>query len=272
MTATAHNRPRAVREAPLYDPEIATPDHAERARTLAERATTGLLSTLAKQPPGHPYGSLIRLAFDGATPVFLISDLAEHTKNLRADARASLLIVEGGTEDPLASGRVTLVGRCALAGNDGGSARAAYLAQQPEAAYYADFKDFRLWRLNVLSVRYIGGFGRMSWVSAEAWAAATPDPLAASATRIIQHMNDDHASALLACCRAFSRAVAATDAVMTGIDRYGIELSVATDAGRRPVRIAFDAPLETAGAAREALRGLAHRARQVLGQRAADPV
>lgn len=265
MSAKAHNRPRASREAPLYDLEIPTPTHAERACTLAAQCATGTLATVGQDPAGYPYASLVTVALDGSSPVFLISDLAEHTKNLRADDRASLLVAEAGEENPLALGRVTLLGRCALVADDGGSARAAYLAHHPDAAYYADFKDFHFWRLTVESVRYIGGFGRMSWVPAEDWAVATPDPLAPHAARILEHMNDDHKKALLAYCHAFSRATAASDAVMTGIDRYGFEMSVMTANGRRPVRVAFEAPVESPEAAREALVALARSARQALG-------
>lgn len=263
MTEPAHNRPRSARETPLYDLEISTPSHAERARTLAASVKTGTLSTLAKEPAGHPYGSFVTVAFDGPDPVFLISDLAEHTRNLRADPRASLLIAEATEGNPLAAGRITLLGHGAV--SDESSAREAYLANHPDASYYADFKDFRFWKLAVEGVRYIGGFGRMSWVETEAWRDATPDPLAASASRIVDHMNDDHADALVAYCHAFSRATEASDVVMTGIDRYGIEMSVMTEKGRRPVRVAFPAPVDSADAARRALIALVEDARARIG-------
>ena len=104
------------------------------------------------------------VAFDNGAPVFLISRLAEHTKNLERDSRASLLVAEGGALDPLANGRVTMLGPCTRVEGEGGSARAAFLATHPNAAYYADFRDFAFWKLHVDSVRYIGGYGRMSWV------------------------------------------------------------------------------------------------------------
>jgi Pyridoxamine 5'-phosphate oxidase len=69
------------------------------------------------------------------TPIFLISGLAEHTKNLERDPRASLLVAEGGSADPLANGRVTLLGPCTRVEGDGGSARAAFFAAHPNSSY-----------------------------------------------------------------------------------------------------------------------------------------
>ena len=112
------------------------------------------------------------VAFDDGNPIFLISALAEHTKNLERDSRASLLVAESGSADPLANGRVTLIGRCTRVEGDGGSARAAFFAAHPNSTYYADFSDFGFWKLHVDSVRYIGGYGRMSWISKAEWQAA----------------------------------------------------------------------------------------------------
>ena len=249
-----HATPRRAEEEPLYDPAVATPTHAERARTLVERLGTGALATLARDPAGHPYGSFVTFALDeAASPVFLISELAEHTRNLRGDGRASLLVTEAVREDPLANGRVTLLGSCRTIGPDEESAREAYLARFPNAAYYADYRDFAFWRLTVESARYIGGYGRMSWVTGEDWTAARPDPLAPHAAAILAHMNEDHADAMAALCRAFSRATDAEAVAMTGIDRYGFEMSAATAAGRRPVRLAFPQPVATPDQARRAL-------------------
>ena len=157
---------------PLYDVNIPTPTHAERARTLVARIPTGTLCTLALEPEGYPYGSFVTVAFDEGNPVFLISGLAEHTKNLERDPRASLLVAESGADDPLANGRVTMLGPCTRVEGDDGRARAAFLTVHPNAAYYADFRDFAFWKLRVNAIRYIGGYGRMSWITQDDWQAA----------------------------------------------------------------------------------------------------
>jgi putative heme iron utilization protein len=246
---------------PLYDVNIPTPTHAERARTLVAQISTGTLCTLALEPEGYPYGSFVTVAFDDGNPVFLISGLAEHTKNLERDHRASLLVAESGSDDPLANGRVTMLGLCTRVEGDEGGARAAFLAAHPNAAYYADFRDFAFWKLHVDAIRYIGGYGRMSWVSQADWQAAEPDPLAPTAAGTIAHVNADHADAMVLCCKAFSKATDITSARMTGVDRYGFDLSATTPGGPRPVRVAFARPVRTPEEVRAALIAMIKEAR-----------
>ena len=216
---------------------------------------------MAAEPEGYPYGSFVTVAFDDGNPVFLVSTMAEHTKNLQRDPRASLLVAEAGAGDPLANGRVTLMGPGAQVEGDDCNARVAFLAAHPNAAYYVDFGDFAFWKLDVESIRYIGGYGRMSWIDAADWHAAEPDPLAAAAAGVISHMNDDHADAMVFYCRAFSKATDVAAASMTGIDRYGFEMSAMTAEGPRPVRLAFPAPVRTPEEARAALVSMLKDAR-----------
>src|ERR1700730_16029951 len=265
MSEDAHSRPSGDATELLYDANIPTPTHAERARTLVAQISTGTLCTLAHKPEGYPYGSFVTVAFDGGNPIFLISGLAEHTKNLERDHRASLLVAESGSEDPLANGRVTMLGPCARVEGDSGSARAAFLAAHPNAAYYADFRDFAFWKLRVNAIRYIGGYGRMSWISQTDWQAAEPDPLAPSAAGTIAHMNAHHEDAMVLYCKAFSKATDITSAKMTGVDRYGFDLSAKTREGPGPVRLAFAKPVSTPEEVRAALVAMVKEARARLG-------
>jgi putative heme iron utilization protein len=266
MSNDAHLRPLGDGEQPLYDPDVPTPTHGERARTLAASIVTGTLCTIAKEPAGAPYGSLVTFAMDGPSPVFFISELAEHTKNLRADARASLLVAESGEGDPLARGRVTLLGRARVlsAGSERDRAKDTYLSAHPNAAYYIDYSDFAFWSLDVESVRYIGGYGRMSWVDVADWRGGEPDPIASHAAGIITHMNEDHADAMVLFCRALTRAIDTTTATMTGVDRYGFEMSAQTGRGPRPIRLPFSAPIATPNDARREMVVLVRRAREAL--------
>lgn len=261
---TRHDDPGSgSRQELLYDASVPTPSHAEYARTLAARVSVGSLCTLvASEPAGYPYGSFVTFALDGGNPIFLISTLAEHTRNLLADPRASLLIAEPGEGDPLARARVTLLGPCTrLAGDAEQRARAAFAAAHPDSAYYMDFGDFGLFGLAVSAVRYIGGYGRMSWVKSDDWHQATPDPLASHAKGILAHMNEDHSDTLVLYCRAFSRATDTSAATMTGVDRYGFEMSATTAAGPRPIRLAFTRPVTTSDEVRMELVAMAKKAR-----------
>jgi putative heme iron utilization protein len=264
-----HGRPRGSGDAAAELAgalNVAAPSHAERARTLLESVSTGTLCTLSRDPAGYPYGSLITYALEANEPVFLISTLAEHTKNLLADTRASLLVSESRPGDPLANGRVTLLGPCApLSGERRERARQAYLARFPGAAEYATFRDFDFFGLDVSGVRYIGGYGRMSWVDLAEWRSAQPDPIAPDARVILEHMNQDHADALPAYCRAFAGLTEVGKAEMTSIDRLGFEMSVLTGSNTRTVRLAFHEPIASKTDARQALVGLLKEARAKLG-------
>ena len=136
--------------------------HAEAiadAKRLMRLARTGALATLDASG-GAPLGTLVGVAsdFNGA-PLFLMSTLSRHTRNLAHDPRASLLLT-GRQErgDPLNHPRVTLNGRverCAAP-----RARARYLKRNPKAGLYAGFADFAVFELRVEDVHFNGGFGR----------------------------------------------------------------------------------------------------------------
>ncbi len=148
------------------------PSFAARARALVQRARTGALSTHSRQQPGYPFGSVTPYAPDErGRPVFLISGLALHTKNLEADPRASLLVAPPEvTEDPLAAARVTLLGDARrLSADEAMADRARYLERHPSAATWVDFADFAFWRLEVRGAYFVGGFGAMDWIARDAY-------------------------------------------------------------------------------------------------------
>ncbi|MGH9157873.1 MAG: HugZ family protein [Acidimicrobiales bacterium] len=247
-------------------PEPREPSHAERARTLVASQSRGALSTLALEPAGSPFGSVVTFGLDPVgRPCFFVSTLAEHTRNVDVDPRASLLVVEDTPQgaDPLASGRVTLIGTVAEVSDadERSAARAAYLAANP-SAFYVDYGDFRCMRLDVTSVRYVGGFGRMSWVDAADYATAAPDPLADAAPAVIGHMNADHSDALVTLCRSKARREDVTAAPMTAVDRYGFEVVAELPGDRREaIRIAFPTEQSTAEGVRQELISMLARAR-----------
>ena len=259
--ADSNEAPKA--EGPSPAPE---PSHAERARTLVVARSRGALSTLALEPPGTPFGSVVTYGTDQeGRPSFFVSTLAEHTRNLQADPRASLLVVEETPvgADPLASGRVTLLGtvREVVDPQERSTARAGYLAANP-SAFYVDYGDFLCLRLEVTSVRYVGGFGRMSWVDPDAYRRAEPDPLHPVAATIIAHMNADHGSALVTLCHRFARRPDVVAASMTAVDRYGFEVVAEIGPERREaVRVGFRAEQHDADAVRKELIGMLREAR-----------
>jgi putative heme iron utilization protein len=256
--------PRTSPDPVVIGPE---PSDAERARTLVTGRVQGTLGTVAREPAGTPFVSVAPFGIDeGGAPVLCISEMAEHTMNLRVDDRCSLLvneIVEEGA-DPLAAGRVTLLGTAAVvpdARRD--DARAAHLAGNPHAAYYVDFGDFHLWRMTVESVRFVGGYGRMSWVSAQDWATARPDPVSGRAGAAIEHLNEDHADSLLLIAQVTGGRSDATTAAALGLDRYGLDLLATGPSGAGRVRVPWPAEVTSPAEIRAASVALVEAARAV---------
>jgi putative heme iron utilization protein len=242
------------------------PSFAERARTLTFRARLGLLSTHSRHVEGFPFGSLAPYGQDRAgSPTLLVSTMAMHTQNLLADPRASLLVAEPDwREDPLAGVRVTLVGRVArLTGDEVGPVREDYLARHENARHWVDFDDFSFYRLSVERLYYVGGFGAMGWVDAAAYAAAEPDPLAESAAGILEHMNADHADALVLYCRAFV-GIEADEATMLSVDRLGFRVRARSGERLQGVRLNFPREARTPQQAREVLVEMVRTARAAL--------
>jgi putative heme iron utilization protein len=241
------------------------PSHAERCRTLVAAATRGALSTISVEPPGYPYGSVASYGLDErGSPLLFVSLMAEHTQNAMRDPRASLLVTEPVPDgaDPLASGRVTLLGHLTTVPDEARPlARDKYLEANPTSAYYIDFGDFTFYRLDVQSIRYVGGYGRMSWVDPDGYAVAEADPLAGSAAGIIEHMNADHADAQVLFCRHFAGRVDTTEATMSGVDRYGFEMIAVSDAGRAAVRLEFPRECVTGDEVRKVMVAMVHEAR-----------
>lgn len=232
------------------------PSDADLARTLVAGATTGALSTIGKD--GFPFGSVVVHAVDEqGRPLMLLSDLAVHSANLAADPRASLMVAQAGDGDPLDLARVTLIGPVAeLTGPDRAAPLARYQAVHPGGL--GTDHGFRLYRLDVRTVRFVGGFARMSWVDAAAYAAAEPDPLAPHAAGIIGHMNADHADSLVLYATVFVQRAGTTTATMTGIDRHGFTMTV--DGGEQ-VRLEFAEDVTTPTEARTALVAMVQEAR-----------
>src|SRR5437868_10552032 len=158
-------------------PQVSEPTHAERARTLMSLVPVGTLSTLSRKHSGFPFGSLMPFALDSAgRPIFLISDMAMHTQNLRADSKCSLFVAQANADgDPLGAARATLVGNAEpVSDGEIASARETYLVRHENSRYWVDFSDFSFFRLQPIDLYYVGGFGVMGWVDARDYELAVP--------------------------------------------------------------------------------------------------
>jgi len=244
-------------------PTVPEPTFAERARTLTYLGRVGSLSTISRKQPGFPFGSVMPYALDErGRPIFLISTMAMHTRNLQADARASLLVTEeDGDGDPLGVSRVTLLGNVLpLPAFEVAEARKLYLASYADSKYWIDFEDFSFYRMDVVDIYYVGGFGVMGWVPASEYDRSQPDPLADSMAEITQHMNTDHQDALVLLAREFAR-IESQEATMMTVDRLGFHARLKTREGMRGARIAFLREVSNPAEARMVLVEMVQQAR-----------
>lgn len=235
-------------------PDDSEADRGAAARRLIRGCGRAALGTSLG---GGAYVSLVVPACDiDASPLLLLSDLAQHTKNLLADPQVSLLF-DGTAEypDPLTGPRLTLLGRAERC--DDPRAAARFAARHPSSAVYAGFADFHLYRVAIERGHLVAGFGRISWVEREQLQFTTDaTALAAAEAEIVEHMNRDHADAVaLYAGKLLGRS--GTGWHMTGIDPEGIDLRREGETAR----LHLEKPVLTPAQARAALVELVQRAR-----------
>lgn len=229
------------------------------ARRVLRSAATASLATL--DGDGFPFVTLATVATTMAgEPVFLLSDLAAHTRNLKRDNRASVLLVAPGGEagDPLAGARLTVVGT--LAADHDPATRRRFLAHHDESANLVEFTDFHFYRLTVSGAHLVAGFGRIVDLRREELLADISDcaDLAESEPSAVDHMNDDHGEApSLYATKLLG--MPAGDWRTTGADPDGLDLR----AGAMRARLEFPRKIRT-GAELRAI--LAHFAREAQGK------
>ncbi len=253
------------------EPEIPQPSFAERTRTLLHRQRVGYLSTWSRRQEGFPFGSIMPYALDAlGRPVFLISKMAPHTQNLDQEPKCGLLIPEeDAAGNPLGAARATLLGHAEpVPEEDLASCRELYLERHSNATYWVDYADFGFYRLEVVEVYFVGGFGVMGWVEAGDYGQASPDPLADVAQGIIEHMNQDHADALVLIA-AVHAGIEARSAAMTAIDRLGFHLRLELADRYHGCRIAFPRQVGDAESTRAVMVEMVRGAR--LKQEASKP-
>jgi heme oxygenase (biliverdin-IX-beta and delta-forming) len=231
------------------------PDRAVEARRFVRTHPHGVLSTLSRRLDGAPFGSIAPFVLDHeGCPVILISTLAEHTRNLDADPRCSL-IAHPCAQDPQAAGRVTLVGRAERL-PDKHALGPRYLRRFPEAEEYFGMHDFHFYRLRVQAVRFIGGFGSIHWIDAADFAPPA-NTLGDSEESILEHMNADHEANLRAYCRHV-HGLQPASVRMIGVDVDGFDVR----ADQRLLRFEFGQAACDAAAVRAELVALAQASRE----------
>lgn len=158
-------------------PQVDRAELISESRELVKANRKGTLSTISQKQPGFPFGSICPYSSDeSGLPIFLMSSLAVHSKNLRVDSRASLLISSPTDGSGLQSGRVTIVGNVVeVPEEEVQTVGQRYLESHPESAQWISFGDFRFYRLEPVDLYYVAGFGKMGWVTRDEFVAPTTE-------------------------------------------------------------------------------------------------
>jgi heme oxygenase (biliverdin-IX-beta and delta-forming) len=233
---------------------VADSEAIDRARELLRGTSYGALASIDRRD-GAPIATLAAAATDrDGCPLLLLSDLAEHAKNLAADPRASLLIDgTAGLDERLTGPRLTVIGRVERTADEAAAAR--YRARHPQSAMLSGFGDFHLYRLVVERAHQVAGFGRIDGIDGADLKVAPglAADLAGLEPDAIRHMHDDHQDALC----LLAGAAPGDDVVLAAIDADGIDL---VGAGR-PRRVDFAQRLAAADGLRAAMAALCRAAR-----------
>jgi putative heme iron utilization protein len=172
-------------------------DEAATGRRLIRSRDSGILSTMSRELPGYPFGSVTPYVMThGGELVVYVSTIAQHTANMLEDPKVSLTVIEHGAGNQQALGRVTVIGDAGAVPERALEAVSTrYFQFVPEAEAYAGTHGFSFFWIEPKRIRFIGGFGQIFWIEAEEWRQPTPE-WAAGEQGIIEHMNADHTEAL----------------------------------------------------------------------------
>ena len=226
------------------------------ARQLMLSELSGVLSTHSLNMPGYPFGSVLPFCLDeNGFPVIQVAQISQHTRNMEADPKVSLIICESGVNDVLTGKRLTLVGEAEKI-EDANEIAELYYQFFPQGRDYLTAHPSVFFRIKPTRSRYIGGFAQAFWFDNEAVIKANP-LLGETALRMINHMNMDHADALVKYCTAANVELAEDEApVMVGIDLEGMHLRIED----RVVRIEYPEVAEDAVQVRQQLVAMAQSA------------
>ncbi len=231
------------------------------ARRLLRDQCQGVLATQSKSMPGYPFGSVSTYFTDDCLdPVFYISDIAQHTRNLKADAKMSLTVYQQQPGDPNAGARLTVIGEAQrMAAADAERISDAYFTAFPHATTYRDAHGFDFYRLTTQRIRYIGGFGEIHWINAKSWTLEAP-AWADDKAGMIDHMNADHVDAMLLLSE-YHHGIQPEHVKMFALHRDGCYLDVGDAV---PLHVPFKNLANSPGAVRKALVDLTQQARAAL--------
>jgi putative heme iron utilization protein len=248
-------KPQTVQPKEIPTPEILPRAASRHARKLMRGSRSAALATILD---GHPYSSLVTVAFDlDCSPLLLLSDLAGHTQNIFTDARVSLLFEEAShLSNPQSGPRITAQGKIKVTDNPFLAER--FITRHPSAQLYSGFKDFNFYRVEMDQLYFIGGFAEALWLSKDDFEVNQNSAIALAECEadVLSHMNAGHSETIsLYANNLLGKPGKAWE--MIGIDPDGCDLKQKNSY----LRLSFEEPVFDAASCRVALIKLATEAR-----------
>lgn len=139
------------------------------ASKLAHLLRTTRQASLGTLNNGAPFISMVLFA---PSPDFCsfyihISSLAQHTRDIAADSRVSIMVMEkdNGAVDPQQFSRVSIMGQAfEVSGADSDYMQASFLYREryPASVPYFTMADFHLFRIRAEAGRFVAGFAKVA--------------------------------------------------------------------------------------------------------------
>ncbi|MGF1739929.1 pyridoxamine 5'-phosphate oxidase family protein [Vibrio profundum] len=194
------------------------------ARRYMRESRQCVISTVSRKLKDYPFGSVAPFisSYEGK-PVIYISDIAQHTKNMKSHNKVSLTIFGDpkSNDDQNQNARVTIMGDAKLLDKEASAQiRQRFLQQFPQYVDYPIDHGFNFWVIEPQLVRYIGGFAQAYWIEKKDWLLPTPDWNSQAELEMAEHMNLDHVDAMKVLLTALNRTPEKSIA-MTGIQPDG---------------------------------------------------
>ena len=177
-------------------------EYEKLAINLMRNCREGVLSTVSKKYEGYPFGSFVTF-ISGAdrSLIFYASDIAQHTINLKNNSKACITLFNLSEGDKQDSARLSLIGDVKKIDKDVKEISRQFIEFFPESSQYSNMHDFNFYKLNISQVRWIGGFGKIAWLSSTNWNPIRPKWLKKEHS-MIEHMNEDHSNSIVSALNA----------------------------------------------------------------------
>ncbi len=177
-------------------------EYEKLAINLMRNCREGVLSTVSKKYEGYPFGSFVTF-ISGAdrSIIFYASDIAQHTINLKNNSKACITLFNLSKGDKQDSARLSLLGDVKKIEEDIDEISRQFIEFFPESSQYSNMHDFNFYKLNISQVRWIGGFGKIAWLSSTNWNPTKPKWLKQE-NSMVKHMNEDHSNSIVSTLNA----------------------------------------------------------------------